>query len=229
MPAVIAPIVPTVRAAPKAAAVKREVMWQYLPSTDDARAPGPALRAGDGPGHLHHRPATPADEPSARWALSRRASAARDPASLFDRRRKRLQSHPPMSVVVGYVPDATGLLALQEARQQAQWRATELVVVNVVGAAGYAVPTAADERNLDAVSERLTEQGVRFSIRQAEQSSDRPSEVILEAAADTDAELIVVGVRRTSPVVKAVLGSTVQRVLADATCPVLCVRAEEQE
>jgi nucleotide-binding universal stress UspA family protein len=132
-----------------------------------------------------------------------------------------------MSVVVGYVPDATGLLAVREAAQQAQWRDTELVLVNVVGAAGYVVPTAADERTLDAVSGRLTEQGVRFTVRQVEQSLDRPSEVILAVAEETGAELIVVGVHRTSPVVKAVLGSTVQRVLADATCPVLCVRAVE--
>ena len=133
-----------------------------------------------------------------------------------------------MSVVVGYVPDATGLLAVREGAQQAQWRDTELVLVNVVGTAGYVVPTAADERTLDAVAGRLTEQGVRFSVRQAEQSLDRPSEVILAVADETAAELIVIGVHRTSPVVKAVLGSTVQRVLADATCPVLCVRATEE-
>ena len=130
-----------------------------------------------------------------------------------------------MSVVVGYVPDATGLLAVQEGARQAQWRDTELVLVNVVGAAGYVIPTAADEKTLDAVAARLTEQGVRFAIRQEEQSPDRPSEIILAVAEETGADLIVVGVRRTSPVVKAVLGSTVQRVLADATCPVLCVRA----
>lgn len=134
-----------------------------------------------------------------------------------------------MSVVVGYVPDATGVLALREATQQARWRDAELVVVNVVGAAaGYSVPTAADEQNLDAVAARLTAEGTRFSIRQSEQTLDRPSEVILAVAAETGAELIVVGVRRTSPVVKAVLGSTVQRVLADAPCPVLCVRADEE-
>src|SRR3954462_15100805 len=132
MPAVIAPIVPTVRAAPKAAAVKREVMWQYLPSTDDARAPGPALRAGDGPGHLHHRPPTRADEPAARWALSRRPVPPVIPRVCSIGAESVCTTIPPMSVVVGYVPDATGLLALQEARQQAQWRATELVVVNVV-------------------------------------------------------------------------------------------------
>jgi nucleotide-binding universal stress UspA family protein len=133
-----------------------------------------------------------------------------------------------MSVVVGYVPDATGLLAVSEAAQQAQWRDTEVVLVNVVGTAGYAVPTAADERTLDAVEERLTEQGVRYSLRQPQQSLDRPAEVLLGVAEETGAELIVLGVRRTSPVVKAVLGSTVQRVLAEARCPVLCVRATEE-
>lgn len=132
-----------------------------------------------------------------------------------------------MSVVVGYVPDETGLLAVREGAQQARWRDSELILVNVVGAAGYVVPTAADEKTLDAVSERLTEQGVRFSIRQAEESAERPSEVILAVAEESAAELIVVGVRRTSPVAKAVLGSTVQRVLADASCPVLCVRASD--
>jgi nucleotide-binding universal stress UspA family protein len=132
-----------------------------------------------------------------------------------------------MSVVVGFVPDSTGLLAVSEAAKQAQWRSSELVLVNVVGQAGYSVPTAADEKTLDAVSQRLAEQGVKFSVRQPEQVLERPAEILLEVAEETGAELIVVGVRRTSPVVKAVLGSTVQRVLADAACPVLCVRASE--
>jgi nucleotide-binding universal stress UspA family protein len=134
-----------------------------------------------------------------------------------------------MSVVVGYVPDATGVLAVEEGARQAAWRDTELVIVNVVGAAGFAIPTAADEKTLDAVSERLNRAGVQFSIRQVEQSADRPSDVLLAVAAETGAEVLVVGLRRTSPVVKAVLGSTVQRVLAEASCPVLCVRAVEDD
>ena len=132
-----------------------------------------------------------------------------------------------MTVVVGYVPDATGLLAVDEAARQAQWRGTDVVLVNVVGPAGYSVPTAAEEKTIDAVSKRLADHGVAFSVRQPEQVLERPAEVLLEVAEETGAELIVVGVRRTSPVVKAVLGSTVQRVLADATCPVLCVRATD--
>ena len=48
-----------------------------------------------------------------------------------------------MTVVVGYVPDATGNLALAEAVRQAQWRSTDVVVVNAVVQAGYTTPTAA--------------------------------------------------------------------------------------
>jgi nucleotide-binding universal stress UspA family protein len=52
--------------------------------------------------------------------------------------------------------------------------------------------------------------------------------MLLAAARDAGAELIVLGIKRRSPVVKAVLGSTVQRVLVDAHCPVLCVRAVDE-
>ena len=130
-----------------------------------------------------------------------------------------------MSVVVGYVPDSNGLLAGREAAQQALWRDTEVVVVNVVDAAGYVRPTAADERTLDAVAGHLKSRSVPFSIRQL-QSAERVSDVILKISEETDAELIVLGVKRRSAVARAVLGSTSERVLEDARCPVMLVRAE---
>ena len=61
-----------------------------------------------------------------------------------------------MSVVVGYVPDEVGLVAVQQAAREAMWRETDLVVVNVVDSAGFARPTAADDKTLDALGERLT-------------------------------------------------------------------------
>jgi nucleotide-binding universal stress UspA family protein len=132
-----------------------------------------------------------------------------------------------MSVVVGYVPGATGLLAVREAAREARWREAELVIVNVVNAAGYTRPTAADEKELDAIAAQLTTDEVQFSIRHVDQMSARTAETLLAIADETAAELIVVGVKRTSAVAKAVLGSTAQRVLLGAHCPVLSVRAEE--
>jgi nucleotide-binding universal stress UspA family protein len=132
-----------------------------------------------------------------------------------------------MTVVVGYVPDATGYLAVTEAARQAQWRGTEVVVVNVIGPGGYTTPTPADEQQLDALAARLTDDGVRFSIRHLDQELDHVSDEILRVARETGADLIVVGMHRRSAVAKMVLGSNAQRVLLEASCPVLSVRADE--
>ena len=133
-----------------------------------------------------------------------------------------------MTVLVGYVPDASGLQAVRLAAQEAAWRDTDVVVVNVIGAAGYTHPTAADEKNLDAIDAELTADGVRHEIRNLEDATGaRPADVLLAAAEQAGAELIVVGLKRTSAVAKAVLGSTAQRVLMGAQCPVLTVRATD--
>ena len=50
------------------------------------------------------------------------------------------------------------------------------------------------------------------------------SEEILAVAREHRAELVVIGLRRRSPVGKLLMGSTAQRVLLDAHCPVLAVK-----
>lgn len=133
-----------------------------------------------------------------------------------------------MSVVVGYVPDETGFLAVTEAAREATWRGTDVVVVNVLDqSGGYTRPTAAQEQTLDAIETYLRDTAkVTYATRQVDQGVGTVAEVILAAAEETGAELIVVGQRRRSAVAKAVLGSTAQRVLLGADCPVLSVRAE---
>jgi nucleotide-binding universal stress UspA family protein len=131
-----------------------------------------------------------------------------------------------MTIVVGYVPDPTGFLAVTEAVREAKWRGTDVIVVNAVDHAGYTRPTAADELDLDALEARLAADGVPHEIRHVDLGAGQASDAILGVVDEAGADLVVVGMHRRSPVGKAVLGSNAQRVLLDAPCPVLAVRAE---
>jgi nucleotide-binding universal stress UspA family protein len=132
-----------------------------------------------------------------------------------------------VTVVVGYVPDATGYLAVTEAVREARWRATDVVVVNAVDSAGYTRPTAADELDLDALTARLEGEGVPHSISHPDIGNGTASDAVLGVAQDVGADLLVVGMHRRSPVGKALLGSNAQRILLGAACPVLAVRSAE--
>jgi nucleotide-binding universal stress UspA family protein len=48
---------------------------------------------------------------------------------------------------------------------------------------------------------------------------------VLDAAEKYRAELIVIGLRKRTPVGKLIMGSTAQQILLEASCPVLAVKA----
>ncbi len=117
-------------------------------------------------------------------------------------------------IVVGYSSKAEGRAALKRAISEAQLRGSELVVVH----------TSPDVELSDLEGE-LTAAGVRFRITSATETLD-PAEELIGAAEANKADFIVIGLRRRSPVGKLLLGSNAQRVLLDAACPVLAVKAE---
>jgi len=69
---------------------------------------------------------------------------------------------------------------------------------------------------------------VPYELRQLVRGLD-PAEDLVAVAEQVKAEFIVIGLRRRSPVGKLILGSNAQRILLDAPCPVLAVKAEEEE
>ena len=62
-----------------------------------------------------------------------------------------------------------------------------------------------------------------MELRQGAHSGEVADEV-LRVAAETDASVIVIGLRRRSPVGKLLMGSSAQRILLDADRPVLAVK-----
>ncbi len=131
------------------------------------------------------------------------------------------------TVVVGYVPKPEGEAALSSAIQEARLRDARLIVVySHRGGPGFdeASSAKADEQ-VDTVKKKLTDSGVGFEVRQLVRGFD-PSEDLIHVAQEVDAELIVIGLRRRTPVGKLILGSNAQRILLDAHCPVLAVKSD---
>ena len=132
------------------------------------------------------------------------------------------------TVVVGYVPKAEGDAALGKAIDEAKLRGAKLVVVNSHrGGADFDAASARKaEAEMDAVRARLEESGVSYDLRQLVRGYE-PAEDLISIAEANSADLIVIGLRRRSPVGKLILGSNAQRILLDAHCPVLAVKASD--
>ncbi len=129
-----------------------------------------------------------------------------------------------MSVVVGYVPTPEGEAALEAAVAEARTRGRQLVVVNTSRGDAPVDPKLLLPEDVPVLEERLAATGVDWRLQSLPRGRDAAEELL--AAADAHrAELLVLGLRRRSPVGKLLLGSTAQRVLLDAPCAVLAVKA----
>ncbi|MGZ4471345.1 MAG: universal stress protein [Nocardioidaceae bacterium] len=132
------------------------------------------------------------------------------------------------TIVVGYVPKPEGRAALRRAAEEARLRDSQLVVVNSHrGGREFDRDDALEsEAQLEEVRTELEKAGVEHEVRQLVRGMD-PAEDLINVATEVGAEFIVIGLRRRSPVGKLILGSNAQRVLLDAPCPVLAVKAGE--
>jgi len=135
-----------------------------------------------------------------------------------------------MSVVVGFVPTREGRAALAAGLAEAARRRARVVVVDN----RRADPDDPDPRSSSA---RALEE-LRPEVEQALGTGDgappyelrtltpgaEPSADLLSVAVAESADVVVIGLRRRTPVGKLILGSGAQRILFDAPCPVLAVK-----
>lgn len=128
-----------------------------------------------------------------------------------------------MQIVVGYIPTPEGLAALDWATEHAKAVSGRLTVVNTGKDGDYSHPQFASAEDIDALDDSLTKLGLDHDIRRPTDGLPA-SENILSAAADLDADLIVIGLRRRSAVGKLITGSSAQAILLGADCPVVGVK-----
>ena len=133
-----------------------------------------------------------------------------------------------MTIVVGFVPTKEGRAALNRAVEEARMRRSRLVVINSDrGGRDFDDESSqAAEAELQRVTDELRGDGLALEVRQLVRGNE-PAEDLISVANETDADLIVIGLRRRTPVGKLILGSNAQRILLDAPCPVLAVKAAE--
>ncbi len=125
-------------------------------------------------------------------------------------------------IVVGFIATAEGRAALDAAVAEARRRDERLQVV-------VHAPRGSDDADLQAaVAEaRQLVAGREVDVEvQHVQRGDDVAEALMGAAERGDASLIVIGLRRRSPLGKLILGSNAQRILLDAPCHVLAVKPD---
>jgi nucleotide-binding universal stress UspA family protein len=127
-----------------------------------------------------------------------------------------------MAVVVGYVRTDEGTAALEAALSILR-DGERLVVVSKPEP--DELGEVSEEQEADALREQLTARGVEAEVVLL-YAEDEPAELIRSQAVAADARVLVIGLRRRSPVGKMLLGSTAQELLFGAPCPVLTVRAD---
>jgi nucleotide-binding universal stress UspA family protein len=134
-----------------------------------------------------------------------------------------------MTIVVGYLATPEGRAALDAAIEESERRSTGLLLVVSDRSATTTAEAAADQaRALEEVRRELDGRGVQFDVREMSQGRD-VAEDLIGAAEESDGTLIVIGLRRRSPVGKLILGVNAQRILLDAPCPVLAVKPRGNE
>lgn len=131
-----------------------------------------------------------------------------------------------MSVIVGYVPTKEGLAALSYAVEECLLRQCSLVVVQSAKRAGGG----SDEMSSDVHTAKssLEAAGLAVDVTTGTPGNDA-AEDLIDAAERGAGDLIVIGLRRRTPIGKLILGSNAQRILLDAPCPVIAVKAGVEE
>ena len=129
-----------------------------------------------------------------------------------------------MTILVAYVPRPEGQVALDKGIEIAKRRQEHLVVVNTSLGGTQEDPSMADVQDVERVERILEGSGLNAEFKQFVRGKSAVSEI--EVLVDSlQVSLLIIGLRKRSPVGKLILGSVAQDILLSVSCPVLAVKA----
>jgi nucleotide-binding universal stress UspA family protein len=133
-----------------------------------------------------------------------------------------------VKVLVGYTVTKEGRAALARGVEEARLRGATLVVAHSIRGGERDETRRTEElgQQFAELEGQLEGADVAYELRHLVRGAE-PAEDLLRFATEVNAGLIVIGVRRRSPVAKLVLGSNAQTILLQANCAVLAVKADE--
>ncbi|XVX19247.1 universal stress protein [Actinomycetota bacterium] len=127
-----------------------------------------------------------------------------------------------MTIVVAYADTPPGHSALRRAAEEAILRKEPIVAASAVR--GSTPDPAQLATVLGDLAGELEQAGLGVSVQTSELHD--PADGVIQVAQEVGASLICVGLRQRTPIGKLVLGSTAQRILLDATTPVMTVKPD---
>lgn len=127
-------------------------------------------------------------------------------------------------VVVGWISTPEGQAAVEAAVEETRRRQGRLIIVHSAKGGDDAETVVGVREALEALEARLTAEGLDVTVHDFVRGKE-PAEDLIDVADREKAALIVIGLRRRTPVGKLLLGSNAQNILLKADCPVLAVKA----
>ena len=128
-----------------------------------------------------------------------------------------------MTSLIGYKPTPPGEAALDAGLAEAARSGDDVVILNSPRRGAHVDVALVDDGSAAGLLARAEEQGVTARVDHAEHGADIV-DTFTTLVADNDARLVVIGLRRRTPVGKLVMGSDAQRLLLELDVPVLAVK-----
>lgn len=129
-----------------------------------------------------------------------------------------------MTILVAYVPRPEGQTALDKGIEIAKRRNEHLVVVNASPGGRTEDPSFADVQDVERVQQMLANTGLNAEFKQYVRGKNAVEEI--EALVESlQVSVLIIGLRKRSPVGKLIMGSVAQELLLSVSCPVLAVKS----